>query len=84
MSDEIKRKFFPAVVVSIRMYHMDADKTYREKARRELHKNATSYTEQTLEVTSHETPAVWPLLNNPNKTKKICGTLLEKQGRTHK
>ena len=28
------------------MHHMDADKAYREKAGRELHKNATCYTEQ--------------------------------------
>ena len=40
---------------------MDADETYGEKAWRELHKNATSYIEQILEATSHETAAVWPL-----------------------
>ena len=28
---------------------------YREKARRELHKNATRYIEQIMEATSHET-----------------------------
>ena len=33
------------------MHHMDADKTRREKARWKLHKNATSYIEQTLEAT---------------------------------
>ena len=33
---------------------MDADKAYREKARRELHKNATSYIEQILEATSKQ------------------------------
>ena len=36
---------------------MDADKMHREKARRELHKNATDY----IEATPHETTAVWPL-----------------------
>ena len=40
------------------MHHMDADKTHREKARRELHKNATSYIEQILEATPHETTPV--------------------------
>ena len=37
------------------MHHMDADKTYREKAKRELLKNATSHIEQVLEPTPHET-----------------------------
>ena len=35
-------------------HYMDADKTHREKARRELHKNAMSYIEQILEATPHE------------------------------
>ena len=39
---------------------MDADKTYKEKARREEHKNATSYIEQILETTPDETTAVRP------------------------
>ena len=39
------------------MHHMDANKTYREKARRELLKNATSYIEQILEVTADEIAA---------------------------
>ena len=43
------------------MHHMDADEAYREKARRELHKNATSYIEQNLEAISHKTAAVRPM-----------------------
>ena len=39
---------------------MDADKAYREKARRELHKNNTSHIEQILEATSHKAEAVRP------------------------
>ena len=39
---------------------MDADKAYRESARREFHKNATSYIEQILEATSHKKAAVRP------------------------
>ena len=35
------------------MHHLDADKTYTEKARREVYKNATSYIEQILEATPH-------------------------------
>ena len=48
---------------------MDADKTFTEKARQELPKNAI---EQFLEATTHETAVVQPLtshhLNHPNKT----------------
>ena len=39
---------------------MDADKEYKEKAIRELHKNATSYIEQILEATSNKAAAVRP------------------------
>ena len=42
------------------MHHIDADKVYREKAKRELHKSTTSYTEQIREATSQETAAVRP------------------------
>ena len=37
---------------------MDTDYAYWEKARRELHKNATNYIEQILEATSLKTAAV--------------------------
>ena len=40
------------------MHYMDADKVYWEKARLELHKNATSYIEQIQEATSHKTATV--------------------------
>ena len=36
------------------MHDTDADKTQREKARRNLHKNAKSYIEQILEATPHK------------------------------
>ena len=42
------------------MHHMDADKTYREKAGQQLHKNATSYIEQVLEATCHKTATIRP------------------------
>ena len=43
------------------MHHMDTDKPYREKAKKELHWNATSYIEKILEAALHETTAVRPL-----------------------
>ena len=67
---------------------MDAEKTHEEKAKWELRKNATIYIEEILEATPHETTALRSLNsdleNHPNKMIKICGTLLEKQGRTQK
>ena len=48
-------QFLPSsgcVNAAIWMNHMDADKTYWEKARRELHKKATSPIEQILEAIS--------------------------------
>ena len=42
------------------MHHMDANKVFREKTRRELHKNVKSYVEQILEATFHKTAAVLP------------------------
>ena len=46
------------------MHHMDADKTPKEKAIWELHKDALSYTEQILEATFHKITAVWPLTSH--------------------
>ena len=43
------------------MHYIDVDKTHKEKARREMHKNSTSYIEQILEATPHETTVVSPL-----------------------
>ena len=37
---------------------MDANQTYGEKARRQLHKNAASYTDQIIEATPYKTAAV--------------------------
>ena len=42
------------------MHQMDADLEYGEKAWRQLHVNATSYTEQILEATTRNKIAVWP------------------------
>ena len=66
--DKIKWDFFQAVIVfilfALGMHHMDADKTHRDKVRWDLHKNATSYIEQILEATPHETTAVWSLTSH--------------------
>ena len=43
---------------------MDSDLAYREKARRQLHKNATTYFEQILEATSNKTVAGRPLTSH--------------------
>ena len=49
---------------------LDTDNEYRVKARRQLHKDATSYIKQVLEATSQKTAAVRPptthLEDNPN------------------
>ena len=91
LSHKIKQIFFPIsgrVNSTIWMHHIDTDYAYREKAGRELHKNATSYMKQILDATSCKTEAVWPstshLKIHPNKMNKTCGTLLEKQEGTHK
>ena len=52
------------VNTTVQIHHVDADKTYREKARRKLHKNAASYIEQILEATPNEATAVRPLTSH--------------------
>ena len=42
------------------MHYMDANKTAREEARRQLHKNAASNIEQVLAATPHKTPTIQP------------------------
>ena len=42
------------------MHHLDTNQTYGEKARQQLHKNATSYIEQVVEATPHKTVAIRP------------------------
>ena len=70
------------------LHHLDSDKTLREKARWELHKNAKYSFEQILKAAFHKIAAVQPpishLANYPRKTNMTSGTLLEKQGWTHK
>ena len=70
------------VNTAIWMHYMDTNKTYGEKAWRQLHKNAVSNIEQVMEVAPHKAAAVLPLTihhenyqSYPNQT---CRTLLEK------
>ena len=58
------------------MHHIDADQTYREKAKQKLLKNATSHIEQILEAASHKTAAVQPPTYASN-----CGSLEHNQER---
>ena len=55
---------------------MESDEVFREKAGRELHKNATRCIEQILEATSRETKnimlPIYYIKNHPNKTNKAC------------
>ena len=52
------------------MHHSHADLAFREKARRKLHNDATSYIKLILEVTSRKTATLRPptihLEENPN------------------
>ena len=50
------------------MHHIDADKIHEEKVQWKIPKNATSYIEQILVATPHETSAVQPLTSHLKKT----------------
>ena len=59
----MKRSFFPGsgrVNTVIWMHYLDANKAAGEKARRELHKNAASNSEQVLEATPYKAPTARP------------------------
>ena len=59
LTDRIKHSFFQTNP-AIWMLYVDPVKTYREKARRQLHKNTTSNIEQVQEATLHKTAAIRP------------------------
>ena len=64
LTDEIKRSFSQAAVMSILLYGCiiwTLTKAYHEKAWRQLHKNATSNIKKVLEAASHKEAAVRPL-----------------------
>ena len=91
LTDEMKRSFFQAAVVSILLYGcttMDANQTAGEETWRQLHKNVESNIEQVLATTPHETPTVRPPAyhheNFTGQTSQTRRTLLEKQRRARK
>ena len=60
-ADKIKCCFFPSsgrINTAIWMYHMDANKTYGEKAWWQLHKNAVSCIDKIQEEAPHKTAAI--------------------------
>ena len=59
------------------MYYVDANKTYVEKAWRQLHKNDACNIEQVLEEPPHKAAAVQPLTTH-HKNYPSLTTLLEK------
>ena len=61
LTDKMKRSFFQDTVdTAIWIHYMDANKTNREKARWQLHKNAASNIEQVLAAIPHKAPTVRP------------------------
>ena len=80
LTDEIKRSFFQAVVVSILLYGCTT--WTLTKVWRQLQKNAVSCIEQVLEATPHKTVALRPPIthhkNYPSWTNQTCETRLEK------
>ena len=91
LTDEMKRSFFQAVVVSILLYGCTTwtlTKRKEEETWRQLHKNVESNIEQVLATTPHETPTVRPLASHHENytgwTSQTRQTLPEKQGRARK
>ena len=66
LSDKIKRFFQSSgfVNTTLWMHPMDDDKTHREKASLQPHKNATNYIEQFLEAIPREVVAVQPFASH--------------------
>ena len=91
LSDKIKQGFCQAVAVPILLYGCTTW-TLTKRVEKKLNRNYTRLLRAILYKSwkQHplETIAVQPLTshlkNHPNQTNKTCGTLLEKQGRTHK
>ena len=67
-------------------HHIDANKTHEEKAKWELHENATSYFGQILEAASYKTTTIRPLTPNlkyhTSYTIKTYGEVVVEKGRT--
>ena len=60
---ENETQFLPGsgrVDTAVWMHYLDSNKTAREKARRQLHKNVASNIEQVLAATPHQAPTIRP------------------------
>ena len=91
LTDEMKRSFFQAAVVSILLYGCTTwtlTKRLEKKLDGNYTRNVESNIEQILATTPHETPTVRPLAshhkNYTGQTSQTRRTLLEKQGRARK
>ena len=69
-----KSQFLPnngRVDTAIWMHHMDANKTYGEKAWQQLKKNVANCIEEVLEATPHKTAALRPPTTHHKKLSKL-------------
>ena len=77
-----------AIDTTVWMHYMDANKTAKQEARRQLNKNAASNIEQVLAATPQKAPTIRPPAshhkNYPSQMNQTCRTLMEKQRRAHK
>ena len=62
LTDKVKHSFFQAAVVSILLYGCTT--WTLTKAKRQLHKNAASNTEQVMGTTPHKAPSIRPLTSH--------------------
>ena len=53
------------------MHYLDTKKTAGEEARRQLHKNAASNSEQVLVATPHKAPTIQPPTSHHEKLSKL-------------
>ena len=60
LTDKMKRSFFQVVDTAVWMHQLDANKTARKEARRQLHKDVAGNIEQVLAATTHKAPTIRP------------------------
>ena len=84
LTDKIEH-IFPScgrIDTAIWMHYIDANKTYGERAWRQLHKNAASNIKQVPKTKLHKPAAIWlpntHHKNYPSKINQTCVTLTEK------
>ena len=76
------------VDTAVWMHYLDANKTAREEARRQLLKNVTSNIKQVLAATPHKTPTIRPPASHHEKLSKLDEPDMQdtagEAGRAHK